>query len=566
MKRQILVNGLLSITAVSLMTCCVDDKYDLSDIDTTSRFTVNNLTVPVNLSEIKLENVINLDDNENISTIDGEYAISKGGEIAPTAFNINKVHVNVPSVDPTNLSVAIPGGTGLLVAELDIPAISLPASGKAGYEFRMDNVDKALLQLKDVKTEQPLKVEVVLSVPESLAGGENSISFRNLQVQLPWGLQGTASGYDQTTGVLSIDELPVDSEGKARIEIEATGLALNEKGYVVDGKLDITGEVGIIGGEIKMYVKNTVLPSSIDIRADYSVSSFDIASFSGSINYEMDNINIDPISLSGLPDFLDNPETNIIIANPQILVNFRNPVGGYGLVGSGMISLTSVFKNGQQVEHHSDVFTLNGEITDLAFCTQKEGYTYVAFDGLRNVLADGNLGLPESIQVNINDIRFAGDVTDFPLGDLGNAAGAYEFNAPLGFGYGSMVVYETTEDGWGSDDLDKVNIKNINLKATCSTNIPVSISLTVVPVDKNGNEIAVDENAGNFEVPANAQNKPVELVIKARNNGTINDFDGVRFKAIVKQDSDNTEALGPDLFIKLDNLSVTVDGYYETDF
>ena len=47
MNRQFLVNGLLSITAVSMMTGCVDDKYDLNDIDTTSRFTVDNLTVPI---------------------------------------------------------------------------------------------------------------------------------------------------------------------------------------------------------------------------------------------------------------------------------------------------------------------------------------------------------------------------------------------------------------------------------------------------------------------------------------------------------------------------------------
>lgn len=565
MKRQIMVNGLLSITAVSMMTGCVDNKYDLSDIDTTSRFTVNNLTVPVNLSEIKLENVINLDDNENITTVDGEYAISKAGNIAPTAFSINKVHVNVPSVDPTNLSVNIPGGAGVLVSELDIPAISLPASSKANYQFRMENVDKSLLQLKDVKTEQPIKVEVVLSVPASIAGGDNSVSFRNLQVQLPWGLVGVESVYDQATGVLTLDELAVDSEGKARIEITANGLALNEKGNVEAGTLNIAGEVGIIGGEIKMYVKDTVVPSSIDIRADYSVSSFDIASFSGRINYNMDDVRIDPISLNDLPEFLDNPQTNIVIANPQILVNLQNPVGRW-LEGHGNIVLTSNFKNGDSVEHASSDFTLSGNSSALAFCTDKNGYTYVEFDALRDVLSHGNSGLPSSIDVAIRDINFAGEVIDFPLGDLGNAEGNYEFNAPLGFGNGSFLVYETTEDGWSSDDLDKVNIKTIHLKANCTTNLPVQLGLTVVPVDKNGHEIAVDENAGKFEVSANAQNQPVELVIKALNGGTITDFDGMRFRAVVEQNSGNTEALGPDLFINLDQLSVTVDGYYETDF
>ena len=132
---------------------------------------------------------------------------------------------------------------------------------------------------------------------------------------------------DPTTGVFSIGNLPVESDGKAHLLISATGLDLNGKGKVHDGQLDIAGQVGILGGQLNISVKNTVVPSNLTIRADYNVSSFDLASFSGSIDYKMDNIDIDPISLSGLPDFLDSPETDLIIANPQILVSIKNPVG-----------------------------------------------------------------------------------------------------------------------------------------------------------------------------------------------------------------------------------------------
>lgn len=566
MKRQILVTGLLSLTAVSIITGCVDDKYDLKDIDTTSRFIVDNLTVPLNLSEIKLENVVNLDDNENISTIDGKYAISKSGEIEPTEFNIAGVYVAAPSINSTNLSLNIPGVSNIALPELTLPPVALTGMDMADYEFKMQNVDKALVELKDVKTKEDITIDVVLSIPNELAGGDNKISFTNLKLQLPWGLMIADDNYNRATGLLEVAELAVGSDGKGRLQLNAFGLELGEKGKVQNGTLDITGQVGILGGELNISVKNTVVPSNLDIRADYLVSSFDIASFSGAIDYQMDNIEIDPISLSDLPDFLDNSETNIIIANPQILVNFRNPVGKYGLSGTGVISLTSEFKNGQSVDYESDPFTLSGEESNLAFCTEKVGYTHVRFDGLCNVLSNGNSGLPKSIKVNIHDIRFASEVKDFPLGDLGSAAGAYEFNAPLGFGDGSKVVYESTESGWGSDDLDKVNITHISLKANCSTNLPVSVKLEVFPVDKNGNEIAIDENAGKFHVPAMANKEKVELIISAKNGGTITDFDGVRFVATVEQNDGNTEAIGPDLFINLSELSVTVDGYYDTDF
>ncbi|MDE6521715.1 MAG: hypothetical protein K2L17_02765 [Muribaculaceae bacterium] len=574
MKRQTLVYGVLSLTAVASITSCVDDKYDLSDIDTTSRFTVDNLTVPVPLSEIKLENVINLDDNENIEKVidkDGNeyYAIVKGGEIATSELSIDGIHVAQPSFSPSIFSVdlPVPGGIVLPGVAIDLPAIDLPHVDLQSYEFGMNNVDKALIKLKDVHTKNPIKIQVVLTVPSVLINAKSSIAFQNIKLQLPWGMISSNPNYDKETGMLIINELAVDQNGKATLDFEANGLDLGNKGTVVDGYLGISGMVGIDAAQIKISVADIEIPSSIDIKAEYSVSSFDISSFSGTINYEMDDIDIDPISLSGLPDFLDSPETDIVIANPQILVSINNPVGKYGLTGSGMIRLTSKFKNGESINYDSDEFFIAGDHTDLAFCTPKTGYTDVKFDGLRKVLSSDGVGLPEEVKVNIQNISFAGDVTDFPLGDnIGTADGSYEFSAPLGFGEGSKVVYETTEDGWGSDDLDDVNITKIHLKAICSTNLPVSVQLTVVPVDKNGNEIRVKENSGLFSVPAKANNVPVELLIESV-NGPIKDFDGVKFRAVVNQDSaDNVDALGPDLYINLGDVRVTVDGYYETEF
>lgn len=563
MKRQILVNGLLSLTAVSLMTGCVDDKYDLVNIDTTSRFTVDNLTVPVNLSTIKLENVVNLDDNDLIETVDGKYIINRRGEIAPKAFNINRIQVSAPNLQPSHFSVPSPG---VAVPGIFIPAIQLPKVDKQNYKFEMKNVDRALKELRNIKTDAPIDIKVSLSVPKELASNGNSLEFKNLNIQLPWGLITEDKSYVKETGMLTRDII-ADANGEAVLQLHATGLDLGGKGVVENGSLSISGEVGIDSGEIHLTVNNAVsIASPINITANYSVSGFEIASFSGDINYNMDAIGIDPISLNDLPDFLDNPETNLIIANPQILVNITNPVGKW-LEGKGKIILTSRFKNGASVDHESSEFKLSGNEAKLAFCTEKEGYTLVPFDGLRNVLSNGNSGLPSSIQVKIQDINFNGTVYDFPLGDLGNAQGGYEFNAPLGFGNGSKVIYESTEDGWSSKDLDNVNINRIHLKGICTTNLPVSVSLSVIPLDKYGKAINVNENSGNFEVPAYAENKEVTLVIESKTiNGEvipIREFDGVRFKAVVEQNQEFTDAIGPDLFIELKDLRVTVDGYYE---
>ncbi len=566
-NRQTLIKGVLSLATVSLATACVDDKYDLTDIDTTSRFTVDNLTVPVNVSEIKLENVISLDDNENISKIEiaGQeaYAISKGGSIETSEFSINGVHVNSLDIQPSHISVNMPSVPGFVVEDLPL---DLPETPLQKYEFKMENVDPALKVLNDIKTLNPIDVKVVLSVPQDLVNGECKVSFRNLVIQLPWGLMTDAEGYNNKTGVINIAELPVEPDGTAVINLVADGLALEDKGTVENGELGISGNVGVISGQIVMTLKNVTIPANVNIDANYFVSSFNLASFSGIINYQMNGIDIAPISLSGLPDFLDSPDTEIIIADPQILISINNPVGKYGLKGKGVINLTSNFKGGVSDSHPSETFTMEGEHSNLAFCTAKEGYVLVPFDELREILTSNQVGgLPESISVNIQNIVFAGDVEDFPLGNIGKADGTYDFIAPLGFGAGSKVIYETSVDGWGSDDLDDVNISKIHLKASCSTNLPVGVHLSIYPIDKNGNVIPTKEESS-LSVEPNSDKTPVTLSLEGA-NGPIHGFDGVKFKAIVSQDTaNNTEALGPDLFIKLDDIRVTVDGYYETDF
>ncbi len=572
MNRQSMVNGLLALTVVSVMTGCVDDKYDLTDIDTTSRFTVDDLTVPVNLSSIKLQNVVNLDDNDLIEKviIDGKecYSIVKGGVIEDTKFDIKGIHVDEPTFQPSNFSINdVPGGGVYVPGQYDVQALDLPHIDLQDYNFKMDNVDKALEVLNNVKTQNDIDIRVDLTILSSeLTGNNANIAFEDLMIQLPWGLITNAEGYDEQSGMLTINSLPV-VDGKATLIINASGLELGDKGTINDSNpdnriLDIKGNVGIASGKIKMTVSNLTLPSKIDIRADYSVSSFDIRSFSGKVNYNMDNIDIAPIELNDLPDFLDSPQTNLIIANPQILVNITNPVGDK-LVGKGKIILTSKFKNGTEKVSESDVFELVGNDTELAFCTPKEGAQTVEFEGLRDVLSNGNAGLPSSIKVEIKDINFAGEVTDFLLGDLGNAGGSYEFNAPLGFGDGSRVIYESTEGDWGSDDLDKVSVNKIHLSAKCSTDLPVSIELTIYPVDRDGNVIPVKE--GSLNVPAMAKDYPLNLNIEGV-NGPIQKFNGVKFVATIEQNDGKTEAIGPELQIELKDLRVTVDGYYETDF
>ncbi len=570
MNRQTLVNGLLSLTVVSVLTGCVDDKYDLKNIDKTSRFTVNDLTVPVNLSEIKLKNVLDIsDDDETIKKveIDGKeyYAIKKSGQIETSDFTLNSVHVPSIPINPINISVQVPS-VGFLPDQYINSDFDLSPQPLQDYHINLNNIDSSLKKLDRIRTEGKIKIDVVLSVPEAIVASSGKISFKKLKVKLPWGLLTDAEGYEPSDGNMTISEVNVDADGKAHFSILADGLDFDTNGVITDQTLDITDKVGIEGGQIHVEVQASSLPNPLNIKAEFSISAFDIASFSGLVEYKMNDVEIAPVSLSDLPDFLNSPETEIRIADPVILVDINNnPVGKYGLEGEGKLTLASHFSNNMTTEAFSDVFSITKEGAKIAFGSESEGYENVGMSNLGNILTNSHAsGLPKSISVNIGDLIFFGEAVDFPVGSFGSAKGSYDLIAPLGFDSPSKIVYETTEMDWSNDDLDNLYVTSINLKANCSTDLPVSVQLSVVPVDKAGNEIGVMEESSNFKVPAMSQNQPVSLAIKGI-SGPIHGFDGVKFRAVITQDSDNINPIGPDQYINLSDLRVTVDGYFEKE-
>lgn len=566
--RSILTKGFLSVAICCSLAGCVDDKYDLTDIDTTSRVAVNNLTVPVNLNTIKLDDVVELDDNENISKIiiNGKecYALLEEGDINTSDFNIEGIHVASVPVTPLEYRIPLNLQTRSSIAsgELSLPD-DLPMSS---YHINMENIDPALISLEDVKTIDAIKLDIRLSVNPLFVSNGNVVYFKDVLIKLPWGLITNQEGYDSTSGELKVEKIPVESDGVAHFSFVANGLELGERGVINNHQLDISDEIGLVSASVAYDLQSLNIPSELVIGADFDISAFDIASFSGEIDYHMNNVDIAPISLNDLPDFLDSPETEIRIADPTIVVNINNPVGKYGVSGYGVIRLTSNFDGGNRTEAVSDNFTIGETGAMLTFGTGVSSDSYVHFSGLSDILVNDKVkGMPNSISVNIENIRFAGYTKNFPLGTIDKAQGDYTFTAPLGFENGSTVIYETTEDGWSSDDLDKVSINRINLKAKCSTNLPVGLTLKVTPVDKNGNLISVKEDSSNFDVEPMSQGKEVSLSIEGA-NGPINHFDGVRFRAVISQDENNTSPIGPDLEITLSDLRICVDGYYETDF
>lgn len=85
------------LIAAASVTSCVDDKYDLSDIDTTARIQVDNLTIPVNVDAITLSSLLDLDPNDpdaKVKEVNGIYAVVENGDFHSEMVHINQINAN----------------------------------------------------------------------------------------------------------------------------------------------------------------------------------------------------------------------------------------------------------------------------------------------------------------------------------------------------------------------------------------------------------------------------------------------------------------------------------------
>ncbi|MDE5806989.1 MAG: hypothetical protein K2H76_02650, partial [Muribaculaceae bacterium] len=322
------------------------------------------------------------------------------------------------------------------------------------------------------------------------------------------------------------------------------------------------------------------LDNLVDFDIHTTVEDLEATYFSGIVQYKLegDALNIDPVSLSDIPDFLSNEETDLRLANPQIYLGLNNPMAVYNLKVETGLELASVrgeektpfnLNAGELVKIGTNYgvngpynFVLSPSMPQQPLPAYAEHLTHVGFSSLSNVLA-GN-GLPESIEINlVNPELPEQPVSRFELNNsISGVKGTYEFLAPLALKTGengSVIVYSKVDDGWSDDDLDKLTINTLSIDADVDSNLPLNANLTVYPIDKQGNVIS-NVKVTTATIAANTSGQKLSLAL----TGEIKELDGVKYEAVVRPGSE--EALSPNQTLTLTNIRVKVSGYYLTDF
>lgn len=595
MKRQHALAATAATTMTMLLTGCIDNGYDLTDIDTTSEIKVNDLTLPVNLAPVTLSDIIAVGENEDDKvkevTINGKtfYAVEETGSFSSDPLRIDPFSAAPDPIYPTSAEFALTGPAGAKGrrrATADAQTYTLTAPVEKKLDYRADGIDKAIHSVTYTDLEN-LRMAFVFRMdgPQGIAGRE----LRDMSLRLPKGLRmADAAGrtYDAATGTMTIASLPLDANGRGTLELNATGIDLAANGTDIDheshsllldshftidrASLVLTPAAGTTPAD---------MPRSVTVDVSYELGTFNATAISGAIEYDLEGEGLDmaPIELNDLPEFLAQDKTNLILHNPQIYLSVSNPLGADRLDSQTGMRLTALRDNQQPEAFTLDRFTIGHSRGEgpYNFCLSpvapadvpeeyRSGMEHVGFASLSNVLS--GKGLPKSIGVDLISPKVPmQNVAGFRLGrDLPRMEGTYRLLAPLALTgdahSGSVIYYTDRKDGWNDEDIDAIVISTMKLTTEVSSTLPLNAVLTAHPLDKDGRVIdGVSVTGGN--IPANAQDVPVELTM----TGTVEHLDGIEFTAEVRPDG-SSATLAPSQSMTLKKIRITVGGTYTKKF
>lgn len=583
---------LWAAAASVVLTGCIDDKYDLSNIDTTSEFKVNDLTLPINLAPVVLSDIIKVEEGDQLkdTTINGKtfYAVVQKGKFNSDGIDIDKFEAEPDPMYDKTATFRPRGGEAQSKRRADtgIDIYYLIEPVTEDLEYEASGIDGSIKALTAINF-QPLSLKLEISTTSLPAGVESQLE--NLVLYIPTGLtidHISAGGetypvtvYDPSDGSLDLATVKLN-DNKATIQIVATAIDL--KGYdhpynydeeMGEGTFALISQFNIQDSQLALSGSIDQLASinEINYNVHYELEPLYATSIMGSIAYDLSGtgLDIDPIDLENLPDFLDDPETDLALSNPQIYLQLMNPIGKYGLSYQSSLDIIAERSNQHtsfesplvKVPGHEGTFNYvlapNTGSSSLNVPKEYEAnLEALVYPNLGSILSGE--GLPKQLLIDIIDPMIPEQPTKAPFEldqSIEGMEGNYLFLAPLSLKEGSKIV--KTVDGWWSEDLNDLNIDYLTISADAINGLSTGVILTLYAIDRDGNKISSE---GSVVLEESSASQPIDITIEGIDGKPFNGLDGIQLYVIAGENEG--QPLAPDQTITLNELKAKVTGNY----
>lgn len=565
---------------------CVDNAYDLNnEIDKT--ITVGgDLTIPgSSTEEMKLKDLLDMEDDSSVKAdANGDYFIVQTGDPSDSDVKVNEVNISGAALNftPNDFSINFPpAGSGSTKAEGNIPedqgSIDINIE-KKGIDPDIVDIEKAYIKKEtytiSISTAATGDFEIVngfqLVFPKYMTIGTDDPNFGRYIDD-----QGVAHN-----NIISAKNNVAFVNGKADIDFYIESIDFTKEGaefsrYHVDengdespvetpdmrGKITM-GEMVNLDGSLSYEGSAS---GNIRFEIDITCENIDIAYVVDAIVDPDINIDIKPIEINNLPDFLSDNEVELDLTDPRIFITLTNESPVPATMNATLVSE----KDGVEGE---PVYITGIEVpanrTNYRICIHQnekmaiEGVDYPPYivENLNAIIRN----VPDLVKMKDIETKAIQKPITANLGETYKITTDYEINTPLMFGAETKIKYTETMEGM-SEDMENAEFENVEISMTAINKIPLGLELSAEAIDANGNKLEnvediapVTINAGN---DTEGSQQEITFTLKAKEGERMKNLDGLKL-TVTGNGSEATSKIqmNEGQSLKLDNVKLKLIG------
>lgn len=540
------VVGICALGLIGLNSCLkVDETYDL-DKDFDMTITVGgDLTVPGSSTEkIALGDLLDLEENSviRVNNASGDYFLVQEGDR-------NYTNVNVPGVDINMLG----SFTGVKIEDIYVPPFSSGSNNETKITFNDDidiNVfrDGVTSDIKDITGAETYCEDTYLMFTKTgvefnarLDEGYTLIFPDYIEVESnekDWIAEGNKMILTKVGG-LEIDEY-------TRIYFQITGVNFKDENgnKVNDAKFEyndneIDNSSITLGGAVKLdgdifvSAKNSY-GGNINLGANIHSENMIFRSVTAVVDPKVD-IEIDPIRIDDIPEFLAEEDVVLDLKDPRIIITLTNPSPVSVYLDATLKSYKNGDKKGEAFLENVNI-PKNCENYIICVNQNKDGWDdtdnmmYVKVDNMSDLIKN----IPDRIEITDVVTRVEQEEVTIDLDRDYTIITDYKVDTPLQFGPDTNIEYTETIDGWDAD-LEDMEFDRVEASMNVINEIPLGVRMTAKAIDVDGNVLENVKVDMDVEIKAGAIGAPTEQNVKftlTTDDGKIAGLDGIEISVV----------------------------------
>lgn len=606
--------------ASCLLSACVDDKYDVNDMDMTIGSTSDLALPSLSTDSILLKNIMDLGEDDIIKVKDGEFRLVTSGQANMTETEVNEITISKPDIEAvhTNVQLNTNGNPARYRAVAGVPdetfAYTITEQNKAFFEVNETSnvISEDLVDVDAVAFKEGIVLKSTLNLTFSNGGDFiKKIHLQNLSLSTPKDLSFekaeltyTQNGQSRTNqvsisdGLVSIsgeNDVVVDAGKPVYLaltldmaEVNGNGISFVNKKIEINSLFKFNGTFAIKSEEFEnlsaaqlQQIQDNGIASVIPQEVAFDI----VSAFSDNISVvRVDAIaqkavsEPEPIVLDNMPNFLKDESVKIVLNNPPFIIEWNNPFPAGSVVNPDAAAvknnLTIESVKGDEVIARK-LATLSGipsgkSILVLADApaTAEVPARYASYNRINVVVENLNellMTIPDKICINFAPVTIA--LKDLVPGQY-NTQVDYCVDTPLEFLDGSKLIYEDVEDVEDDmDDASDFDAKAIEIQANVVTNLPMDLTLSVDALDRNGrslkggvidvNDVVVGAHKGDI---SETTTQAVVINITPREGHSIRELLQNMAKFVYRAEFEGEGKLYENASIKLTNVKATIKG------